>query len=91
MPQEHCRYTDFPVAAAKRLERPGGSALPVVEVAHEIDAGGVRSPFAQHPAFRVLVKAVVQVVVDGGVEFGGEAPASDPVRGFSSHTSIGFR
>ena len=36
---------EFPVAFAHRLEGISGSALPVVAVADEIDAGGVRGPF----------------------------------------------
>ena len=67
--KEHARNGQFPVAAADRVQGVGVGALPVVAFADQVDPGGVGRPFPQHPSsLGRLVKAVVEMIVDGIVQ-----------------------
>ena len=61
--QEDFREPEFPVALAYRFEGEGFGTLPVVAVSDEVDAAGVGSPFAEHPAVSFVMKSVVQMIV----------------------------
>ena len=54
---------DFPasIAALHALHSIAGAFGPLVEVAHNIDFGGVGSPFAQHIAFFGLVQTEIEI------------------------------
>ena len=65
MRKEKVFQNEFPIAVADRLERKGLGALPVVEIANQIDFAGVGRPFPEHPAAVIhLVQAIVHLVVD---------------------------
>ena len=52
---------DFPVAVVDAGHLVGFIFLPSVEVAHQMNVGGIRRPLAQHPSLGGFVKSEVQV------------------------------
>ncbi len=72
MAEEHSRKPYLPVAPAEGLELIIVDALPVVEVANEINTGGVRGPLAEDPgavsaAMHPVKEMVVYPVREGAV------------------------
>ena len=55
------RQLGFPNAVAYRLKTIGLILGPVIEIAFDIDRGGIRSPFAHHPSFGRMMKTEIEV------------------------------
>ena len=66
MAQEHPVQAQFPRTAAQGRQFIGLCPLPVVAIPDQVDADGIRRPFAKHPGpVRFAVQAEIQVVVEG--------------------------
>ena len=52
---------DFPIAVVDAFHLVGLILLPIVEIANQIDVGGIGCPLAQHPTFGSLVQTKIEI------------------------------
>ena len=65
MVQKHSRKDNLPISSAHRFHGISFAALPVVEIAYQIDLRSIRSPLTENPvSLSVTVHAIENMVID---------------------------